>query len=236
MEETQRNLTIRDVLKDSAFRRQHTATLKLAQDLVENWPEVGVHHVALAHALDVESRIAMTDGCTNVASGLRKEAIAEYQEAIRLKHSGSPTLVMLAMVLEEDGQVEAAICAYHDVFKVRPDHVGAHFRLSKLLTKLGYEEDGRLELERAAECQREFLEIEPSARGWAKLGQMLNDLGRVHEARDAWERASRQPIPKRLRGWSPSPDHYEFRLKEHDRYVQLAQEMLDRLPETQSAA
>jgi tetratricopeptide (TPR) repeat protein len=204
--------------------------------LVENWPEVGAHHAALAHALDVESRIAESDDCTDVANSLRKEAITEYQEAIRLKHNGSTTLIMLATVLEEDGQVEAAICAYHDVFKIRPDHVGAHLRLSKLLTKLNYEEEGRQELERATEFQREFLEMEPSARGWTKLGQMLGDLGQVEEAREAWQRASQQPIPKKPKGWSPTPGHYEFRLKEHDCYVRLAQEMLAISPENQSAA
>jgi tetratricopeptide (TPR) repeat protein len=236
MEDNYSNPTPLNVLKDKEFRRSNFLVLETSRYIADKHPEFGAHHAALGHALDVESQIASSKEEMVKASGLRKEAIQEFREAIRLGYNPVSLLFVVATVLEADQQFEAAICSYHDLFKADPDHVGGHLRLGKRLIEMGYEDDGKQQIEVAVQAQRKLLETEPSARGWATLGQMLRDLGRIEEAREAWQQASRQPIPKRPKRWSPTPDHYEFRLKEHNRYVRFAQKMLAGLSETQSAA
>jgi tetratricopeptide (TPR) repeat protein len=141
---------------------------------------------ALVHFKNA-SRIDPTDPTSsiNIAADLQDhgrldEAIAQYQTALNWTTESKLRVIIyhnLGNAYRRLGDLTAAQEAYLEALKLQPENGQTMERL------------GRLRIEKAVQDLRNETSVHPSAAGFAQLGDLLRDLGRDGEARDAYAAA-----------------------------------------------
>jgi tetratricopeptide (TPR) repeat protein len=126
----------------------------------------------------------------NLGNALRAKsrldaAIAEYQEAIRLKQDICEAHNNLGTALHAKGRLDEAIAEYQEAIRIKKDHATAHCNLGSALAAKG-------QLDAAIAAYREALRIKKDyAAAHYNLGNALTDKGRLDEAIDEYREALR---------------------------------------------
>jgi tetratricopeptide (TPR) repeat protein len=148
-------------------------------------PELGPTGVApvlgadtnAAPELDIDKAMRlMSEGNELLAMGKAAEAVARYQESVRLDPEVEDAHYNLAIALARVGKIDEAIHHYEEALKILPDYAEAHNNMGNLLVKKG-------EIEKGIAHFQEALRILPDhASAHNNLGTALGRQGRVSEA------------------------------------------------------
>ena len=95
--------------------------------------------------------------------GRTREAIAQYEEALRLKPGYAEAHYNLGRALRAEGRVREAIAEYEETLRLQPDHLAAHFNLAVTLLAI----PGRTG--EAAAHLEEILRLQPDNGGARQL-------------------------------------------------------------------
>jgi len=133
-------------------------------------------------------RYAEADNNFGVAlekAGRVPEAIAEYEQALRLNPGYPEAHYNLGNALLKTGQMNEAMQHWSEATRLKPDFAEAHYNLGVALMGMG-------RLPEAVEHLEQVLRIEPRyAETHNSLGVALMRLGRLPEAVEQWEQALR---------------------------------------------
>ncbi len=149
-------------------------------------------------------------GVTLMALDRGSEALPHLQNAVRIRPQNSMSHMNLGGVLEMNGQTLEAIAEFEKAIRLAPKPQGlvvAYEALGRLYGKLGNDGQARVSYQQAlrinpeaSNARKGLAEIEirealrnvdqsPSSAGFLRLGQLLQQAGRVAEARSAYEQA-----------------------------------------------
>jgi tetratricopeptide (TPR) repeat protein len=152
-------------------------------------PKYAVEKIGKAIARDranAELRYNMAIACE--ACGLTSDAIANYNEAIRLKPDYVEALTNLGNALQGAGQLAEAANCYERALVFKPGHADLHYNLGNVLSQQRRDELAAAAFERALAHNSELIDA------YNGLGVALIALGRYDEAAGALEHAlSRNP-------------------------------------------
>ncbi len=111
-----------------------------------------------------------------VNAGKVGEAVAHFEQAVRIDPDYYDAYTDLGVALARMGRIEEAIQRYEQVLQIKPDFVEAHTDLGIALTQLGRIEEAIAQYEQA-------LRINPdSAEAHTDLGVALAQTGKIEEA------------------------------------------------------
>jgi tetratricopeptide (TPR) repeat protein len=123
-----------------------------------------------------------------VSSG---EAIAEFEEAIRLDPDHAPAYVSLGAALKEKGELDDAIAHFRKAIKSDGHYVDAHLHLASALKSKG-ESDKVYGFQSAISEYKAAIKRDPGdATAHNKLGNVLQDIGDLRGAIDEYNEAIR---------------------------------------------
>jgi len=118
-------------------------------------------------------------------AGRVREAIEQYQTALRLQPSYPGALNNLGNALDQSGRTTDAIAMYEAALKLEPRYAAAHYNVAKALDRVGRTPEALPQFE-------ESLRIEPGfAQGRVDYGGALSRSGRSAEAVEQFEAALR---------------------------------------------
>jgi tetratricopeptide (TPR) repeat protein len=124
-------------------------------------------------------------GCTLEVQGKLAEAIAQYEQALRLNPTYAEAHRILGNHLLESGKVLEAITHLEQTVRFNPDWAEAHNNLAAALMLMG-------KLPEAAEHFKQSLRIDPDvAEAHSNLAGVLVQLGHLPEALEQFEQALR---------------------------------------------
>jgi protein O-mannosyl-transferase len=115
-------------------------------------------------------------GNTLLDSGRVDEAIAYYQQALRIKSDSATAHYNLGSALAGSGRADEAVAHYQQALAIKPDYADAHINLGAALISRGEPSEAIRHYRRALEIEPEC--IEPRA----ILANLLNRQGRLDEA------------------------------------------------------
>ena len=116
-------------------------------------------------------------------AGRTAEAIAQYNEALRLQPSYPGALNNLGNALDKSGRTPEAIAMYESAVRLEPKYAAAHYNLGRALDRSGRTGEALAHLE-------ESLRIEPGfAQGRVDYGGALLRSGRSAEAIEQYQAA-----------------------------------------------
>jgi tetratricopeptide (TPR) repeat protein len=104
------------------------------------------------------------------------EAIAEYQQSLRLNRESAPTQYNLGFALAARGRRGEAMAAFEEALRIDPGYAQAHNNLGALL-QIGGQPDAALEHYRRAAALRP-----DNVESHTNLGQLLSIRGKAAEA------------------------------------------------------
>jgi tetratricopeptide (TPR) repeat protein len=114
--------------------------------------------------------------------GLLGEAIAEYQQAVRLNRDLPAAHCKLGMALERKGVLDEAVAAYREAIRVKPDSADGYYNLGIVLSRKGM-------CDEAVAAYRKAIRFNPEMpEAHCNLGRDLCRLGRYAEAVPALKR------------------------------------------------
>jgi Flp pilus assembly protein TadD len=123
--------------------------------------------------------------------GNNREAIANFEQVVRLDPENYPAWNNAANAHDDLGNHGAAIESWRMAVKVNPDYAIAWHNLGRALLKRSKFEN-QSELMEAADCLRAAVRAKPDKHeSWALLGTALNALGDVDEAEECLTTALR---------------------------------------------
>jgi len=116
-------------------------------------------------------------------TGRTQEAIAQYEQAVRLEPGYAEAQYNLGTLLGEAGRLTEAVEHLEQAVRIKPDYVEAEHNLAKALMILGKTRE-------AAAHYEEALRLNPGdAEAEYSLGNALLALGNSQEAIEHWQRA-----------------------------------------------
>ena len=116
-------------------------------------------------------------------AGQREEAMAQYEQALRLKPDFAAAHYNLGVGLARTGRLQEAIGHYEDALRINPDYAEAHYNLGVALIRLGRAQEAIGHWEQAVRIRPDFVEARYN---W---GVALEKLGRRPEAIEQYEQA-----------------------------------------------
>ena len=156
--------------------------------------EEGAGHIAAAIAALAQAGLApapahaalhLNLGNARQATGQLDQAIASYQQAIRLDPACAAAYSNLGNVLQQQGDPSGAVTSYQVALQITPNYPEAHFNLGNAYEALGQHDA-------AIAAYREALRLRPSyAQAYNNLAHALQSAGRLEEAVAAYEIAVR---------------------------------------------
>ncbi len=161
------------ILGGATWRRSgvYAGEETLWRDNVAKNPGAGLAHNNLGIAL--------------MRSGRLQDAIAEYEQALRIKPDFARAHYTLGIALVEAGKVVDAIEHYRQALRINPDYANAHESLGVALVQLG-------RLPEAIGQYQQALQIDPeNAEAHYNLGNALQQLGNIPEAISHYQEAVR---------------------------------------------
>ena len=151
--------------------QDYKSALTIWRDTVEKRPNNPRAHNNLGNALLRTGRIG--------------EAIAHYEQALRLKPDYAEAHNALGFALAQTGRIEDAIAHFEQALRIKPDDANAHSNLGTALGQTGRMPEAMEHLEQA-------LRLKPgSADAHYNLGVALEQAGRVQEAIGHYKQAVR---------------------------------------------
>ncbi len=122
-------------------------------------------------------------GIVFAQAGNEREAVGQFEEAMRLKPDDTQAYVNLGNVLLREGQAQEAVGYYEQALRLAPNFALAHKDLGLALERRGKARE-------AIEQFEEALRLKPDdAEANNYLGHALNKMGRVTEAVSHYEQA-----------------------------------------------
>jgi protein O-GlcNAc transferase len=122
-------------------------------------------------------------GAALQAQGKSQEALASYDQAIKLKPNYAEAYSNRGVVLKELGQLAEAIASYDQAIKLKPDDVGAYYNRGNALKGLG-------QLAEAIASYDQALKLKPDyAEAYSNRGNALKELGQLAEAMGSYDQA-----------------------------------------------
>ena len=116
-----------------------------------------------------------------IALGRVPEAIAQYEQTLRINPDFADAHFNLGVALMQTGRVPEAMAHWQQALRVKPDYAEAHYNLGVALMQMG-------RVPEAMEHWRQALRINPDfAEAHYSLGVALAQVGRVPEAMEHWE-------------------------------------------------
>jgi tetratricopeptide (TPR) repeat protein len=115
-------------------------------------------------------------GCNLLSLGTVPEAIAHYEQALRLSPDYADAHYNLGIALVQSGKIEDAIGQYQQALRSKPDYAEAHSNLGTALFALGNVQEGLRQFEKAVQLQPD------SAVAHFNLADALARSGRLEEA------------------------------------------------------
>ena len=117
--------------------------------------------------------------------GKLTEAVASYQQALRLKPGYAEAHSNLGVALLEQGKLTEAVACHQQALCLKPDIAEAHSNLGMALVEQG-------KLTEAVACHQQALRLRPNyAEPHNNLGVALAEQGRLTEAATCYEQALR---------------------------------------------
>jgi predicted negative regulator of RcsB-dependent stress response len=120
-----------------------------------------------------------------VEQGKLTEAVASYQQALRLKPDYAEAQCNLGMALADQGKLTEAIACYQQALRLKPDLAEAHCNLGVALAQQG-------ELGEAMRCYQHALRLKPDyAEAHGNVGVVRAEQGKLTEAVADYQQALR---------------------------------------------
>jgi predicted O-linked N-acetylglucosamine transferase (SPINDLY family) len=122
-------------------------------------------------------------GLTFAQRGRFEEAVASFQEALRLQPASATAHNNLGNVFVELGRLDDAVSSFRQALRYKPDFVSAHSNLGEALRRQGH-------LEEAVASFREALALNPRhAHAHNNLAMALQAQGMLEDALESYRRA-----------------------------------------------
>ncbi len=118
-------------------------------------------------------------------AGRYPEALAQCEEALRLKPDNPEAHFNLGFLLQQTGKPQEAISEYERALRLKPDHFEARFNLGVALEKVGRESEAIQDYEQALRSYPDYVEAH------VNLGNALLRMGKAQEAVEHYEQALR---------------------------------------------
>jgi len=112
-----------------------------------------------------------------------EEAIASYDQALKIKPDYLNAWVNRGNALRNLGRIEEAIASYDQALKIKPDDPDAWVNRGNALRNLGRIEEALASYDQALEIKPDYPEA------WYNRGNALRNLGRIEEAIASYEQA-----------------------------------------------
>ena len=116
-------------------------------------------------------------------AGRRPEAIAQYEEALRVKPDDAEYHLNLGSALAGEGRTPEAIAQYTTALRLEPDYAEAHYNLGNALARAGRREEAIAQYGAALRLKPDYAEAH------SNLGNALASAGRRQEAIAQLEKA-----------------------------------------------
>jgi tetratricopeptide (TPR) repeat protein len=124
-------------------------------------------------------------GNAPLQAGTLEEAIARYEQALRVQPNDAEGQLNLGLMLMDQGKVPEAIAHYEQALRLNPDYADAHCNLGATLGQLGRIPEAIGHLEQALRLKPDLPEAHNN------LGNALMQLGRPQEAMAHFQEAVR---------------------------------------------
>ena len=124
-------------------------------------------------------------GLALAQAGRIPEAIAQYEQALRLKPDYAEAHNNLGIALEQVGKIEEATAHYEQTLRIKPDFPEAHNNLGNVFLRKGKVSDAIGHYEQALRIKPDYVEAH------CNLGVALMQIGRVQDAIGHYEKALR---------------------------------------------
>jgi predicted O-linked N-acetylglucosamine transferase (SPINDLY family) len=169
-------------------------------------PRQALEYIGKALRLRPDAAFYLNLGVAYQALGQRSDALASFQEAVRLQPDFPEAQNNLGNVLHENGRTDEAVAHWQRALALRPDYPEPHLNLCQALREQG--QHGQ-----AVEHGREAVRLRPqSAAGHFNLGQALAEQKDFAEAEACFRRALElQPR------WGEAHAHLGLALAKQDR-------------------
>ncbi len=181
--------TAKSVQKDPAAslidRARATAVqLQLQGEIekaIEKWR--AIIHISEGSDNDLAARAWFSVGYLLIQQGKPEEAIAAYDEAIRLKPDYAEAYNNRGNANDKLGHREDAIADYNQAIQLKPNYAKAYYNRGAVKAKLGHREDAIADYNQAIQLKPDFAEA------YYNRGDTKSELGRIDEARQDFEKA-----------------------------------------------
>ena len=140
------------------------------------------------HALDVTRDNWLAHDNLGVAlaqAGRIPEAIAQYEQALRIKPDFPEAHNNLGIALTRSGRIPEAIAQYEQALRITPDFAEAHYNLGLALAQAGRIPEAIAQYEQALRIEPDF------AAAHNNLGLALSRIGKIQDAIGHYEQALR---------------------------------------------